>query len=375
MTAQIERIPEKEEVAMKKFSLFFMLVVAGIVSVLAGTPSFAATFNVTTSAELQLALTTAESNDEDDTINIAAGTYSTNGTTFTYAAASDETHSLTLKGAGAGSTILDGGYIVQVLQIVTPPSQDPSGASITIEDLTIQNGFTTGVAGGGLLLGNFYTSNVNAIIKNCTFSHNSAFSSDALGGGANLVFGKSNITITNTVFDHNSAFGSMTNPSSGTAQGGGAYLQCDGGNITITNTVFDHNFAFGSSGVIGNPAGGGVFVLGGQEIILVNNVFVSNAVSSSSTALGGGAELVAESTTSTSTTLTNNTFTLNSVTSANGTNGDGGGVVITSFGNTNIYNNIVYHNTGVGGIFVYDGQGSIGAPINLFNIGLTQKRP
>ena len=146
---------------MKKFSLFFMLVVAGIVSVLAGTPSFAATFNVTTSAELQLALTTAESNDEDDTINIAAGTYSTNGTTFTYAAASDETHSLTLKGAGAGSTILDGGYIVQVLQIVTPPSQDPSGASITIEDLTIQNGFTTGVAGGGLLLGNFYTSTVS----------------------------------------------------------------------------------------------------------------------------------------------------------------------------------------------------------------------
>jgi hypothetical protein len=43
-----------------------------------------AVFDVTNSTELQNALTAAQSNGEDDTINIAAGTFGTGGTTFTY---------------------------------------------------------------------------------------------------------------------------------------------------------------------------------------------------------------------------------------------------------------------------------------------------
>jgi hypothetical protein len=82
--------------------------------------SHAATFNVTTEAELQDALTEAQGNGEDDTINIAAGTYDTSdngGNPFTYTADSDEDFSLTVNGAGAATTILDGGNSTPVLII------------------------------------------------------------------------------------------------------------------------------------------------------------------------------------------------------------------------------------------------------------------
>jgi hypothetical protein len=73
-------------------------------------------FNVSTPAQFQAALDTAYNNGQDDTINVAAGNYNIT-TTLIYNYKSSETYSLTIQGAGAGSTILDGGNSVPILSI------------------------------------------------------------------------------------------------------------------------------------------------------------------------------------------------------------------------------------------------------------------
>src|SRR5687767_8682457 len=120
-------------------------------------PVHGAVFNVDTAAELQSALTTAQSNGQADTINLAAGTYSTTdngGNPFLYTATHTETFSLTLDGAGIGVTILDGADTDAVLginlevfrQLLGDPTPPPAvtasddGSTITIQDMTVQNG-------------------------------------------------------------------------------------------------------------------------------------------------------------------------------------------------------------------------------------------
>ena len=92
----------------------------------------AAIFNVSTPAEFQAALDTAKNNGQDDTINVAAGTYNIT-TTLIYNYIPSETYSLTIQGAGAGSTILDGGNSVPILSIY-------SVGQVFVKDITFQNG-------------------------------------------------------------------------------------------------------------------------------------------------------------------------------------------------------------------------------------------
>ena len=83
----------------------FILVLAAILTMAGG--SQAAIFNATNETELRNALTAAAANNEDDIINIAAGTYNTSGSSFSYNPAATENHLLTIRGGGAGNTILD----------------------------------------------------------------------------------------------------------------------------------------------------------------------------------------------------------------------------------------------------------------------------
>ena len=98
--------------------------------------SFSTVFDVTNEDELREALSLAQSNGEDDVINIAAGLYSTGGVPFSFS--SDEDFSLAIEGEGAGLTILDGGEMSRVLEINTVSE---ASVFITIKGLTIQNGF------------------------------------------------------------------------------------------------------------------------------------------------------------------------------------------------------------------------------------------
>jgi pectate lyase len=71
-----------------------------------------------------------------DTINVAAGTYSAaNGETLPLVPTVD----VTINGAGASSTFIDGGSTTRVMTV-------NSGRNITLQNVTIQNG--RGLLGG-----------------------------------------------------------------------------------------------------------------------------------------------------------------------------------------------------------------------------------
>ncbi|MFT4039376.1 MAG: glycosyl hydrolase family 28-related protein [Thermomicrobiales bacterium] len=91
---------------------------------------------VSDTAVLQAAIDDA---DPGDTVLLCAGTWTITETLTI----SDD---LTLQGAGAGQTILDGGAAVRVLWI------DDADADVEVEDLTIQRGYKSGLdnRGGGI---------------------------------------------------------------------------------------------------------------------------------------------------------------------------------------------------------------------------------
>ena len=107
----------------------------------------AATFNVTTPAEFQNALTTAQANGEPDTINVSAGTYNiaTNGT-LTYAAVATENFGLTIEGNDSDTRILTGGMQVPILRIDTTAVISDSSISIEVRNMTFRNGNARGHA-------------------------------------------------------------------------------------------------------------------------------------------------------------------------------------------------------------------------------------
>ncbi len=131
------------------------------------------------------------------TINVAAGTYNE---TMTWSS-----KNLTIQGAGADLTTINGGAIGSVLTI--------SGLTVasTLDGFTIKNG--SAASGGGI-----YTSSpLN--ISNCVFTGNAASSK---GGG--IYVNKVSPTITNCTF-------------SGNAGSGGAIYNSTNSNTVITNCI------------------------------------------------------------------------------------------------------------------------------------------
>jgi len=94
-----------------------LLFLVFLVAFLASNVAFGETFNVTSPEEFQSALTIAESNGEDDVINVAAGTYNITSTLHYSSYNGDSGHKLTIQGAGADQTVLNGGGSVQILDI------------------------------------------------------------------------------------------------------------------------------------------------------------------------------------------------------------------------------------------------------------------
>ena len=368
--------------------------------VLIATPLFGATFNVSTPAQFQTALTAAQSNGQDDVINVEAGTYNITAT-LTYSTPSgDGGHKLNIQGDDAGSTILDGGGNVRIMSIDTDNNHDGGdlGGDVTITGLTFRNGEITGSGAGVIafsnsaaiiLTSNTFTGNSDTqygggayvqangsgaiTLTNNTFSGNS---SGFGGGGAYVVSESGAITLTGNTFTSNSRGGvfiesyesgpiTLTSntftSNSSTDNGGGAYLYADESSVmTLTNNTFANNSS--------DSYGGGLFgysIVSGT-ITLTNNIFSGNSADSS----GGGASL--ESDGSGAITLTNNTFTGNDAASY------GGGVIVYLYDDNTpayIYNNIFWANVASFGgndgedLYVnadYDENGT-GSAVELFN--------
>ena len=322
-----------------------LLFLVFLIAFLANNVVFGETFNVTTPEEFQYALTIAESNGEDDIINVAEGTYNITFTLHYSTYDGDSGHKLTIQGAGADKTILDGGGSVRILHINTDVDNNGGDADgdVTIKGMSFKDG--NGDAGGGVYV---YGSSINITIKECAFSENSADASYYSNGGGLYAHSDSGtITITNNTFSGNSAYGCAGIGGGG----GGVYADSGSGTITITNNTFSGNLA--------NYDAGGVHAHSGSGTITITN----NTFSGNSANWGSGGGLYASSGSGTLT-ITSNTFSENSA------NGDGGGVHAHSYsGTVTITNNTFSENSANhgGGLYTHSDSGTITITNNTFS--------
>ncbi|HKY62461.1 MAG TPA: choice-of-anchor D domain-containing protein [bacterium] len=206
----------------------FLLLVPAFLTPIAAS---AAVFAPTTAAELQTALTTAAASAEDDVINLQAGTTyftSDNGNaTFTYN--SSNNGSLTIAGAGPGSSILDGNVARQVLELISSGTT----ASFQISGLTIRNGRFGDVAG-------LEVQGVEGdqSLTDCVIVNN--LEGGAAGGASMIASGASDQTVAGCSIQDNT-----------------------GGNVGGIQLATNGNIQFNENLVIGNSISSGFGLMGG----------------------------------------------------------------------------------------------------------------
>ncbi len=176
------------------------------------------------------------------------------------------TRSISLVGAGSGSTIIDGQAAGTVILV-------NSGPAVTISGVTIQNGDTTNPFGGGGLLNESGT----VILTNAVVQSNLAFD----GGG---ISNKGTMIVDNVTVYKNVADEVIANISVCEDCAGGGIL--NSGVMTVTaSTIYNNTANFG--GGIENAFTG---TLVGDDVEVYHNI-VSNNVDASNS-FGGGIENV-----------------------------------------------------------------------------------
>jgi CSLREA domain-containing protein len=196
----------------------------------------------------------------NDTINIPAGTYTTATTTYTIA------KNVSIVGAGAGATIIDGNALGRVFYIADGPY------TVAISGVTIQHGSAN--LGGGIAIwsgtltvaNSTITSNTAGIeggaiynwfatltVTKSTISSNTANS----GWGGGGIFNVGPLTVTNSTITGNTA-------ANGTA-GGGIFQGGSGGSLNVINSTISGNTA---------AAGGGIHTNG--DTATLSNSIVAN---------------------------------------------------------------------------------------------------
>src|SRR3990170_3213880 len=291
-----------------------VLAVALLLLLAGDRPAAAANFAVTKTADtadgacipsdcsLREAIIAANASPGADTITLPAAIY-----ILTIAGANEDaaatgdldiTGDLTINGAGAATTIIDGGDLDRVFHV-------KSGGAVSISGVTIQNGSTVAIAsdGGGIRNDGALT------LTNSTVSGNTA---TVAGGIVNYPVGT--VTLTNSTVSGNTA----------NFNGGGIF---NSGTVTITNSTVSGNTAS-----LANNGGGGIF---NQATLTITNSTVSGNTANFS---GGGIYNNLGTATITNSTINNNTADSD----GNGT-GDGGGIA-RGGGAVNLKNTIVAGN-------------------------------
>ncbi|UWP87206.1 fibronectin type III domain-containing protein [Dactylosporangium fulvum] len=247
---------------------------------------------------------------------------------------------VTVTGAGAGSTIVDGAAADRVFNL--DPSES-GGVHVTMSGLTVRNGRPAdGYGGGGILAGApdagspdtltlsdcRITGNVNdaatartnapgggvamaggsLTVDNCVISGNSAGSSADGGVYFSAQHATDDLRIDDSVFDGNTtANTSATGPGAAPNGGAGLALRADtpGGTMSVSDTTFAGNTATGG-GSGADARGGAVYVHSGAPVI-TRSVLTGNSVSGSGGAQAlGGALYVAGGATVTGSRITGN---------------------------------------------------------------------
>lgn len=343
-------------------ALLFLGTLAGV--------SMGAVFNVSTPTEFQNALTTAQSNGEDDTIIVAPGVYNITST-LTYSAAATEQYSLKIVGQDpVNPPILDGGGTTQIMNIDTTGATD-SSAYVHIENMVFRNGYVPMASGGALYV---RTTNAPIMLKDCRFEDNSTDFGD--GGGAFLSTDSSTgVEVHNCEFFNNFTDGgyggglyvevsnngyvyikdSLFIGNYSYYEGGGAYLEIFTGNIHVDSSLFENNFSDedDGGGLYGETTEGSISVF--------NSTFTNNQSEEDD---GGGAFLYVDDLGDIN--ISNSTF------EGNSSYYDGGGLYayVDGSGDINVGNTVFRNNSSSdgygGGAYLYTDYDNIRVENSLF---------
>jgi YVTN family beta-propeller protein len=201
------------------------------------------TSQVNACGSIQTAINTATGGSysgDDVTIDVADGTYTENDTID-----ASSLDSLTIQGAGQGSTFVDGSQADPVFIV--------QSGTVAMSDLTIENGQATGDGNGGGIDSCDGSSGCQLTVSNSTFTNNDAPGNggrEGLGGaidnGDNG--GQGTLTVTDSTFTDNTAYSQ-----------GGAIDSCLGGSgctVTVTGSTFTGNSAFYGGSAIYNAGSG-----------------------------------------------------------------------------------------------------------------------
>jgi len=229
---------------------------------------------------------------------------------------------LTVRGDGAGSTIVqasatEGTATDRVFTI-------DSGATVTIEDLTIRHGKapngaedSDGEDGGGINNQGTLTIN-NCIISNNTSGAGGVSDEDLgyFGGCGGGIYTAGALTISNCTISYNQlgAGGEGDEQDGYAGSGGGIYCSADG-SLTITGSLIESN---NSDCVLERVYGGGIYSAG--DLTISGSTIRSNRADS----YGAGIYCESANSTITTSTINNNTYYTSSY------HGTGGGIALYS---------------------------------------------
>lgn len=222
-------------------------------------PASAATITVTTTADdgpgsLRAALATANAAGSATTVVVPAGRYvvgdqlEVTGT------------DVTVRGAGARTTVLDGGDEGRVLAV-------PPGASAVVEDLAITRGAESGATGGGIASAGTLVLRRTAVLDNFAGAPGGGvFNSGVLrverstiagntgddGGG---IHNRGTLDVVASTIAGNRTIGTPSPGNPTPARGGGLYHDTGATTRIVSTTVADNRAGYGLGGNVAGDAG------------------------------------------------------------------------------------------------------------------------
>jgi len=282
--------------------------------------SVPSTFNVTTTLDvidqadgkrsLREAITAANNLAGADVIVLPAGVYKLAltgaGEDANATGDLDITGAVTIQGAGAGATVIDGKQLDRVFDVL---GAFPSSIKVIMQGLTARNGSASD--SGGIQVGN-----ADLVVRDCVVTGNRTAGN---GGGVSnaSVTGSGNVTLVRTTVSRNVS----------SAGGAGLFILGGGSKLTLKDSVVRHNVTVGSGG--GISAG---------DVTLTNSIVRGNEGSG----LGGGG-INASTATLTDCTISGN------VVSGIGSGGGGVRATTATLTNCTISGNTTFGSSGSGG--------------------------
>ncbi|MCW2567501.1 MAG: hypothetical protein JWN54_1598, partial [Mycobacterium sp.] len=355
-------------------SLLATAVVAALVGGVGfAVPASAATYTVTTTADVDdagactTALTTGTGTDGKlslreaicearnsgtGTVTVPAGTYAPTQA-LTVAGNGGAAVDVTITGAGAGSTVLDGGGTDRVFLL---DAELAGNVHVTIGGLTVRGGRgTDGFGGGGILAGApDATQRDSLTLTDCRLTGNTndtdADLTDAPGGAVQMAGGS--LSVTNCEIDGNTA---------GSSAGGGVWFSAQHSSDTLS--ISGGSFHGNTVRVTSSYNGGGALALevgstGSGSMTVDDTSFTGNTVTATGSAEARGGAVLTQFA---SPTFTRATFTGNTATG--GAAAEGGALYIAGDATVR-YSRIVGNTSTGGGAVRHIDTGTVSAPSN-----------